>query len=283
MKAMIIGIDGGTWRLFDDYLLKNHMPNLHSLKMRGFWGELRSTDPPITPSAWTTCITGCHPYKHGVIGFKDYSFAENRAKITSSASCRVPTMFEQLSDHGYKIASINVPWTFPCREVNGVLVAGFGMPGVDSDFTYPKDFRQKLLSKVPDYSVIPDTDNSNPGNLDILHENLRKCERCIEQKVEAASLACEQVNPDILMVQFQSIDTMGHIMWSYMDPATRNNCPEHWSRICKTLEKFDRAIGDVLKLVTNNDAIICVVSDHGLGRLKGIIRPNVFLRDKRLV
>jgi predicted AlkP superfamily phosphohydrolase/phosphomutase len=279
MKAMIIGIDGGTWRLFDDELLRSHTPHLYSLKMKGFWGELRSTDPPITPSAWTTFITGCQPYKHGVVGFKDYSFTENRTRISSSVSCRVPTMFEQLSEQGYKIISINVPWTYPVREVNGIVVAGFGMPGAESVFTYPADFKEKLLSKIPDYTVIPDTDNSEPANLKILEENLRKFERCFEQKVQAARLACEQVEPDVMMVQFQNIDTMGHIMWSYLDSETRDNFPEQRDRIFKTLEKFDEALGDVLKLVTNSDAVVCVASDHGLCRLRGIIRPNVYLRD----
>lgn len=279
MKAMIIGIDGGTWQLFDDELLGNHMPHLRSLKAKGFWGELRSTDPPITPSAWTTFITGCQPYKHGVVGFKDYSFSENRTRVSSSVSCRVPTMFEQLSEQDYKIVSVNVPWTYPCRQVNGVVVAGFGMPGAESVFTYPAEFKEKLLSKIPDYAVIPDTDNSDPGDLKILEENLSKFERCFEQKVEAARLACEQVEPDVMMVQFQNIDTMGHIMWAYLDSATRDNFPEHRDRIFKTLERFDDALGEILKLVTNDDTLVCVASDHGLCRLRGIIRPNVYLRD----
>jgi len=276
---MIIGIDGGTWQIFDDYLLENHMPNLNSLKKRGFWGVLESTDPAVTPPAWTTCITGCQPSSHGIIGFAYYNFVENRTKISSSINCRVPTMFEYLSDNGYKVASVHIPWTFPCRKVNGVVVAGFGTPGVDCDFTYPKDFKQKILSRFPDYRSIPELDYSAPANLEVLQSNLDEFERCVEQRTEIASMVCEQVNPDVMMVQFQSIDVAGHLMWLYMDSATRNNYPEHWSRICKTFEKFDQAIGDILKLVKNDDAIVCVVSDHGLYRLKGIIRPNAYLRD----
>jgi predicted AlkP superfamily phosphohydrolase/phosphomutase len=279
MKALIIGIDGGTWQLFDDYLLENHMPNLNSLKTKGFRGKLRSTDPAITPPAWTTCITGCQPCKHGVIDFQYYSFSEKRAKVTSSANCRVPTMFEHLSKRGYKVACINVPWTYPCREVNGIVVAGFGMPGLDAEFTYPKDFKQKLLSRIPDYIVTTDADTSDRGSIEMLERNLKRFERCMEQRAEMASLVCEEIEPDIMMVEFQSIDAMGHIIWSYMDSATRNKFPEQWKKICKTLEKFDQAIGNVLKLVGDSDAVVCVVSDHGLCRLKGVIRPNVFLRE----
>lgn len=278
MKAMIIGIDGGTWQLFDDYLLENHMPNLSSLKKNGFWGKLRSTDPAITPPAWTTCITGCQPCKHGVIDFQCYSFFEKRAKVTSSTTCRVPTMFEYLSRQGYKVVSVNVPWTYPCREVNGIVVAGFGMPGLEAEFTYPKDFKQKLLSRIPDYIVTMDLDTWDRGNIEILEKNLKRYERCIEQRAEAACLAFEEAEPDVMMVQFQSIDAMGHNIWSYMDSATRNNFPQQWKKVSKTLEKFDQAIGDVLKLVGDSDAVVCVVSDHGFGRLKGVIRPNVFLR-----
>lgn len=143
MKVLIIGLDGATWDVFDDFLLDHHMPNLKKLKSEGYSGVLQSTDPPITPAALTTCITGCQPYTHGVVGFKDYPSRDNSLHVSSAASCRVPTMWEELSDQGYKkVASINVPWTYPWREVNGLVVAGYGLPSTEADFTYPHDFKK---------------------------------------------------------------------------------------------------------------------------------------------
>lgn len=72
MKILIIGLDGATWDVLDDFVLDNYMPNLKRLKAGGYSGILRSTDPPVTPAAWTTCITGCQPYTQGWLSWRGY-------------------------------------------------------------------------------------------------------------------------------------------------------------------------------------------------------------------
>lgn len=153
MKVLIIGLDGAAWDVFDDFLLDNYMPNLKKLNKGGFRGIRRSTDPPVTPAAWTTCITGCQPYTHGMLGFKDYSFEDDHLRISSAASCRVPNIWQQLSSQGYKVASINAPWTYPCQEVNGVIVAGYGVPSIEARFTYPSGFKNELLERIGDLKI----------------------------------------------------------------------------------------------------------------------------------
>ncbi|MHC4647129.1 MAG: alkaline phosphatase family protein, partial [Planctomycetota bacterium] len=137
MKVLIIGLDGATWDVLDESLLEHHMPNLGKLKGQGYSGILHSTEPPITPAAWTTCITGCNPETHGIAGFRRYSPEDDSIGIGNATDSLVPNMWQELSAQGFKVASINVPWTYPCQEVNGIMVAGYGCPGPQSSFTYP--------------------------------------------------------------------------------------------------------------------------------------------------
>ncbi|HEX42312.1 MAG TPA: hypothetical protein ENN81_09675 [Phycisphaerales bacterium] len=279
MKMLIIGLDGATWDVLDDYLLAHHMPNLMSLRTGGCSGTLRSTEPPITAASWTTFLTGCSPRIHGVIGWHEYRFDEDRLRISTSEQRLVPTMWQELSEQGYKIASINVPWTYPCAPINGIMAAGYGCPGPASEFVYPPEFKAELLDHIPDYEIMAQWRGQEDYTLSELDDNLKRVERSLEQKVEAAELICGKLAWDVLMVQFHDTDSMEHHIWSYLDKQSRGGFAQHRDRVFKTFEKLDEMIGRLLKLAGAEDSCVIVVSDHGLTRRKGKVRANVLLRD----
>ncbi len=277
MKVLIIGLDGATWTVFNDFVLDQFMPNLRRLKTQGSSGILKSTVPPITPAAWTTCITGCHPYTHGVVGFRDFCFKTNALHVSTAASCRVPNLFETLSGQGFKVAAINVPWTYPCRKVNGIIVAGYGIPGVDSQFTYPVDFRDELLQAIPDYRVLADWQNENDDQPEVFDANIARVERCFEQRVEAAAFVNDKIKPDVLMVEIQNVDMLQHRIWAFIDSQSRDQYPFQRDRIYKMFRKLDAVIGRLMELADKTDAHVLLVSDHGFCGMKGTVRPNVLL------
>jgi len=278
MKLLVIGLDGGTWDVFDDYLLEQWMPNLKKLRDEGCHGILDSTEPPVTPPAWTTCITGCHPGKHGIFAFHKYSFEHYRPKLTSSADCLVPNVFQILSRQGYKVGSINVPWTYPCRKVNGITVAGLGCPGVDCDFTHPQEFKNELLTDMDDYRILHMWKKGGPKKQEEkLDWNVKNVERIIRQRVRAAEMISQRVDWDILMVQFQNLDKMQHSIWAYLDKATRNSYPKQRDRLFKMFGRLDSAIGELVSLAGTEESTVVVASDHGFGRSVAQVRPNTAL------
>lgn len=277
MKVLIIGLDGATWDVLDDFLLDNYMPHLRRLKTGGFCGILQSTDPPVTPAAWTTCITGCQPYTHGVLGFKDYSFEDDHLRISSAASCRVPTIWEQLSNQGYKVASINVPWTYPCVEVNGIIVAGYGLPSTEVQFTYPADFRNELLERIGDYDISARWEKSEYYDAAKFEANVCRVERSFEQRLEAARIVNRKITPDVMMVQFQDIDLIQHHIWPYLDKSTRGLYAPQRDRLFSMFMRLDQTIGGLIELADTEQSFVAVVSDHGFGRMLGSIKPNMLL------
>jgi len=276
-KILIIGLDGASWDVFDDSLLKTCMPNLGRLKDTGAWSVLRSTEPPITPVAWTTCLTGCEPRTHGVIGMLEYSCREDALKIVTSGRCSVPNLWQLLSEQGYSVVSLNVPWTYPCKAVNGLLVAGFGSPGPKAQITYPPGFKDELLARIPDYEIQGNWNKLREYPMEKLNENLKGAERSFEQRVESAKLACEKVDWDVMMVHFQDTDTLSHRIWPFIDSKTRDFYPVERDRILTTFAKLDGAIGQLLEMAEKG-SMIFVISDHGLCRKTLKVRPNVLLR-----
>ena len=277
MKVLIIGLDGATWNVLDDSLLGQHMPNLNKLKSSGTSGVLHSTEPPITAASWTTCITGCHPHTHGIIGWHEYSCSEDRLRISTSDSCKVPNIWQELSKQGLKVASINVPWTFPCKEVNGIMIAGYGCPGPESQFTYPVDFKDELLKRIPDYDIVAKWDKSKTYSPDELDANMTRVERSFQQRVEAAKLVSEKLNWDVMMIQFHDTDLIEHHIWPYLDKTTRDQYPQQRDRVFESYERLDEAVGELLDLISTKESMVVVVSDHGLCRKVARVKPNVML------
>jgi len=270
-------LDGATWRVMDDLLLENHMPNLNRLKTTGWSGVLQSTHPPVTPAAWTTCITGCQPYTHGVVGFKDYSSRDDNLRISSASSCCVPNMWEELSRQGYKVASINVPWTYPCSKVDGFIIAGYGLPGTEVQFTCPPELKGELLDLIPDYDVSANWEKEGNVDAEKFDVNVSRAERCFQQRLETAKLLYGKTNLDVMMVEFQDLDLMQHHIWPYLDKDTRDKYPAKRDRLFRMFEKLDAAIGSLLELAEKENTTVAVVSDHGFGPMLGSIKANMLL------
>lgn len=277
MKVLIIGLDGATWNILDAFLLENYMPNLKKLKDKGYSGILQSTEPPITPVAWTTCITGCKPQKHGILGWYEYSFEEDLLTTTTSNNCLVPNMWQELSYQGYNIVSINVPGTYPCQKINGFLVCGFGCPGPQSEFTYPKNLKNEIMDNISDYDVMATWNKSAKQDPKALEGNLKCVERSFKQRLEVAKMISHKIEWDVMMVQFQDTDLIAHVLWSYLDKNTRDNYVLQRDRLFRVFKRLDEIIGELLDLASTSDLMVAVVSDHGLCRRIAEIKPNVLL------
>ena len=68
-KVVVIGLDGGTFKLLKPLAAEGLMPNLKKILDQGSNAILESTMPPMTGTAWSTFATGKQPGKHGVYDF----------------------------------------------------------------------------------------------------------------------------------------------------------------------------------------------------------------------
>ena len=69
-RVMVIGLDCATPQ-FVFGTNRFDLPNLRRLMASGWWGLLKSCDPPITVPAWSCMTTGKDPGELGVYGFRN--------------------------------------------------------------------------------------------------------------------------------------------------------------------------------------------------------------------
>ena len=278
-KVLILGLDSATWDVLDPLMERGCMPNLQKLREQGCSGILDSTEPPLTPPAWTTLMTGVNPGKHKIVAFEEYDFDHNRLRFTNSSCIAVETMWSYLSRLGYRVASLNMPWTYPPFAVNGVMVAGYGCPGIQFDYTYPPELKDQIHEHIPDYNMLNRWQKGTMQEEERLFaENLSRSKRVLEHSIELASLVDSQYGWDVMLIQIQQVDTMSHRLWRYLTPAGWQRWPERAEMIFDLFRHLDDVLGKLAGLASGENNLLVIASDHGHGPLVAKVKPNNFLR-----
>ena len=276
MKLLIIGFDGATFDLIRPWAQQGYLPNLAKLMQQGVHGDLLSTLPPVTSPAWPTFMTGCNPGKHGVFDFIQ-PHGDNFT-LVNATRIRQPTIWQRLSQAGYRVGVMNVPITYPPSAVNGFLIAGLLSPK-GSRNSYPDDLITRYEAEFGPYRVAPNI-QYKPG---VEAEFIADLYDLIHTRGKWALGLMDREPVDVLMVHFIAMDVMKHALWRFMD----HNHPRHEA------SAFEHAIRDGYKLVDEYigklmaklppQAHTLVMSDHGFGPLLNMVNLNVFLMEKGLM
>jgi predicted AlkP superfamily phosphohydrolase/phosphomutase len=277
-KILIIGLDGATFDVLDPLMADGRMPHLQRLVAKGTSGVLESTRPPITPAAWTTFMTGKGPGRHGIIDFEKYDVRTNTLSFNHTQAILEKTIWEILSEKGIRVGSINLPMTYPPREVNGFMISGFETPGIASDFTWPVDLKDEILRRWPDYTYRTNWRRRLLGGLRVFSENMAHITRSFEQGWQIAELCTERYGWDVMMVLFKLVDNLQHKAWRYLPPHGTAVDPERTRMVIACFEHLDQTIGRLMDLAESRGAAVLIMSDHGHGSLDGKAQPNYLLK-----
>ncbi len=68
-RMVILGVDGMDPKLLQQYMQEGVVPNLSRLAATGGFMPLETSNPPQSPVAWSTFITGMDPGSHGIYDY----------------------------------------------------------------------------------------------------------------------------------------------------------------------------------------------------------------------
>ncbi len=173
-RLVIIGLDGFEPSLVEKYMAEGKLPNFSKIKKQGTFARLQTTTPAISPVAWSSFITGCHPSKHNIFDFLDrdprsylpglssarigkprktlslgkYNLPLSRPEIKSLRKS-VP-FWKILADRGIFSTILRVPITFPPEKFRGHLLSGMCVPdlkGSQGTFSYYTSDKEEIKEK----------------------------------------------------------------------------------------------------------------------------------------
>jgi predicted AlkP superfamily phosphohydrolase/phosphomutase len=162
-KVVILGFDGVDPGIVQSMMDAGELENLSKLAQQGTFKKLGSSNPPQSPTAWSSFTTSKHPGNHGIYDFLRRNPANYRpgvgfgsaqpAVLNPDGSLRRAPSFKNFrkgksfwkiaSDQSAKSKILSVPFAFPADSLeDGCMLAGLGVPdirGTSSWFAYLSD------------------------------------------------------------------------------------------------------------------------------------------------
>ncbi len=281
-KIFIISLDGATFDVINPLVRQGYMPNIGTMISSGVSAELESVAPPVTAPAWTSFMTGKQPSKHGIFDFSRFNQADYRWTISNAQHIQSKTVWQILSEKGKRVVVLNLPYTYPPYEIDGVMVSGWDSPFAEGSFSYPASVGGDILRMFPDYVSNLWVSELEPLQSDAVFEEFtRKLKIGFEQQASIALHFLVKEPWDVFMVHFHQTDWMQHKLWPYIEQGCKHP-DDHSAKIEATrncYREFDRLVGVLAKQVEPLKPVTIVLSDHGFGRLMGTIYPNFYLKE----
>jgi len=173
-KLIVLGLDGMDPVLVEKFMSQGKLPHLSKLAKQGSYAKLETTIPSISPVAWSSFMTGCHPAKHNIFDFlsrdantylPDLSSARigSPKKVLSLKKYNIPLskpeikgmrksvpFWKILGDNGIFSTVLRIPVTFPPEKFRGHLLSGMCAPdlkGSQGTFSFYTSDKNKITKR----------------------------------------------------------------------------------------------------------------------------------------
>lgn len=280
-KVLLLGLDGATWRIIQPLFAQGKLPNLQRLVHEGSSGVLKSLEPMVSPTIWTSIASGKRPEKHGVWDF-----------VVAAKNVRCKRIWDMTTERGIKTGLCSYMVTWPPPEVHGFVIPGSFSRGVE---THPAS-----LQPIRELDVMQRSEHrKTPTELLKLAWQCRKLGVRSSSFVAAAStLAQIKMNGEFLAKFFETrrigaqfyadvfvrqarafqtelsmyitmlIDATSHNYWKFMEPerfakVDQAEVEKYRDTIYRAYESSDATLGYILQNLRDENTVVLVLSDHG--------------------
>jgi len=170
-RVVIVGFDGMDFNLMNRFMKEGvKFPNFEKLAGKGTFAPLWSTEPPISPVAWSTFSTGVNPGKHNIFDFLTTDRNTYMPMLASTditppgrvlkiGKLHLPiskpriewkrksqSFWKIVSSRGIFSSVLRVPFTFPAEKFYGCMLSGLSTPdlrGSQGSFSFYSDKEEK--------------------------------------------------------------------------------------------------------------------------------------------
>ncbi len=270
-RVLVLGLDGVPYPFLQQRLEDGSMPSFAALVKEGSFLRAESVQPTVSCVAWTCYMTGQNPGKHSIFGFQDLRPGSYQSYIPNAAAMKSQALWEILSKRGKRVIVMNVPVTYPPRQVSGLLVGGFLSPKLEGA-TWPAQLAERLARHNYKIDVDPWLARES---LDKFYDDLM---HTFQARRESFLSLLREEKWDFAQCHIMGTDRINHFMWELYETGDKK-----WaSRFVDYYRAIDGMIGEIVALLKEKDRLL-VLSDHGFCTLKKEVHLNVWLREEGLL
>ncbi len=265
-KLALIGLDGVSYELLNEFADNGVMPNIGKLIRNKGMVRTIAPLPEISPVSWTSLMTGMTAGEHGVFGYTEINPVDYSYIFPHFPSLPVKTLWEELKNDNQSII-INLPHTYPARPLKGILVSGF--VAVDPNKAVYPGRILPILKKMnyrfdPDFSFIPDKKKEFIADLN--------------QVLETRYRFFQQITKEdwnLLVFVITETDRINHFFYH----SLANKDTAYHKDFLSFYKKVDDIVGEIISRLDGKGIPFVVVSDHGFVPLKEEIYLSQYLKE----
>ncbi len=244
---------------------------MKALCRAGTLARMTSSIPTISSVSWSGFMTGNNPGRHGIYGFTDVRPDSYAVYFPNYRHLQGATIWDVLGARGRRSIVLNIPNTYPAKEIAGVLVSGFVAVNVERAVT-PASVLPLLKSHG--YKIDVDYVNANERPEAFFTDLFQT----LAARRTTLRHFLTQEDWDCFIGVITETDRLHHYFWSqYADPAS----PWH-QRFLDFYAEVDDAIGDLAAALPDGTPLF-VVADHGHTLIESEFYPNVWLKREGLL
>jgi predicted AlkP superfamily phosphohydrolase/phosphomutase len=288
--TVLVGWDGATFSVLDPLMRNGAMPFLRRFSAEGTHGVLQSTFPPVTPSAWTTLMTGVSPGRHGVFDFVKTDRRADRYSyvLGTSGDVSAETVWSVADRNGCGVTCLNFISMFPPPKIRGSVVAGFVPWRYLSRAVHPPELyaRIRALPGFEARELALDWDLERKALQGLASEEYESWIRfhTVRERrwFDILSMLMREDPCELTAIVFDGVDKLQHLCYHLLDPQLASRYSGPWADRMRSLcIDYFRQLDGFLEAICNlagPEARIFIASDHGF-RAAGddIFYVNVWL------
>ncbi|MFI5271416.1 MAG: alkaline phosphatase family protein [Ktedonobacterales bacterium] len=267
-RVVVIGLDGVPYSFATRLVSEGRMPNLARIFRAGTVRPLTSTWPFVSSVAWSSFMTGCNPGKHNIYGFVDRRLNTYNVFLPNSDTMRAEPIWSTLSRAGKRVGVMNVPVTYPPRQVNGLMVSCFLSPSLEKA-TYPRELAGRLAAMG--YKIDADAAIARRSKTEYMRELLD----VLDHRAQAMLTLMDGEPWDFFMSHIMETDRLHHFYWEYMERDDPTWAPAFYA----FYERLDAILGQVFERL-GADTTLIMLSDHGFCTVRKEVYLNHYLQEQ---
>ncbi len=255
----MIGLDAADLGLIQSS--SGDLPNLRRVLARGALHTIRSPADLLTGSVWPTFYTATNPGEHGMYHHLQWDSGSMRIRRVSSDWLDFEPFFYELARRGRRVIAIDVPMTFPPRELpEGIAVLNWGSHDqLGPIFCHPRNLEGEIrrrFGKHPMGIEIPV--GKSVAELEKIRNDLVRGAR---RKGALVRWLLDDAPWDFFITVFGETHRGGHILWP--DGPGSDAIPA--GALLDVYRAVDEALGDILGATALAGAGVIVFALHGMG------------------
>lgn len=273
-KTVIVGLDGVPFSLLSALTNNGTAPNMASLFDSGHFDRMEVSIPEVSSVSWSSFMTGTQSGEHGIFGFMDLRPGTYKMFFPNFHDLKAKTLFDELGTMGKRSIVINLPGTYPSREIPGILVSGFVAIDIKKA-VHPITLLPRL--QEIDYTIDIDTMRARKDHQYLIEE----LEKTLNIREKLTFELWEKEKWDLFMVVVTGTDRIQHYLWEAYE---RPESPYH-EAFFEYYRKVDRFIGKIRDAFstlpdsgegTNH---FVMLSDHGFTEIISEVYINRWLEE----